>query len=67
MLPAGQPSGTGLRPSGPWPGLQLACSCAHANTDTNEKPTMTQLPSKIERPLTRPLGDDAGARFSLLH
>jgi hypothetical protein len=28
---------------------------------------MTQLPSKIERPLTRPLGDGAGARFSSFH
>ena len=32
----------------PWPGRQLACLCVHAYTDTNEKPTMTLLSSKIE-------------------
>ena len=46
VLPAGRPPGT----VSPWPGHQLACVCAHANTDTDEEPTMTQLSSKIEPP-----------------
>src|SRR6516162_5247615 len=54
-LPAGQPPGTDPRTFEPsaqftWYGRQLACLCAHAYTDTIEKPTMSQPSSKIERP-----------------
>ena len=50
MLPAGRLPGTDPQTVRPWAGHQLACLCAHANTDTNEEPTMTQLSSKIEPP-----------------
>ena len=53
-LPAGQPSGPDPETVSPWPGCQLACLRAHADTDTNEEPTMAQLSSKIERPLPGP-------------
>ena len=63
MLPAGRPPGT----VSPWPGHQLACVRAHANTDTDEELTMTQLSSKIEPPPTPPLpGPAVAARTALL-
>src|SRR5271169_1397947 len=66
-LPAGQPPGTRSTDLGPWPCRQLACLRAHAYMDTNDEPTMTQLSSKIERPLTRtPSGAGADARTTLL-
>ena len=69
MLPAGQPPGTDPQTFEPpaqfnWYGRQLACLCAHAYTDTIEKPTMSQPSSKIERPPPCPLGESVDARIA---